>query len=104
MWKGQYSIGGLAAWCKQHGVHLHQVAIEYSDNRGNALVAQGHIVNNGTGRSPTVPLLTIPEDVVISAKNVLHYATENDDFRQLLEAVGYQVMIHITQTNRMFLS
>ena len=104
MWKGQYPLGDPATWCKENGVHLHKVAIEYTDNRGNGLVAQSDIVSDGTNESQTVLLLTVPEDIIISSKNVFHHATKNDGFRQLLEAVGYQVMFHVTQMHYIFLS
>lgn len=87
MKKCQLPIEALSAWCARNQSELHGVITSNIKDKGNGMIAKCCMGNE----SDTKVLLTIPRDVLVSVEYVEQYAAQDDIFRELANAVGYQV-------------
>lgn len=84
----QLPLDAFPAWARLNDVAFTNVELQDVDGKGFGLVADTELGNQETG---TDALIRIPRDLVLSAEAVEEYAKVDQNFRQLLEAVGYQV-------------
>lgn len=63
------------------------IGVADTDGRGLGVIAEKDLSNENDGLPA---LLTIPNDLILSAESVEEYAKENKDFRELLDAAGHQ--------------
>jgi hypothetical protein len=94
MQKHDFSLHELPAWCTQNNIQLHGVKTANISGRGNGLVARHSIATDSQDKKFPTVLIDIPIGVVISTGTVTNFASENEIFQQLLEAVGSQSPRH----------
>lgn len=71
------------------------IGVADTDGRGLGVIAEKDLSNENDGLPA---LLTIPNDLILSAESVEEYAKENKDFRELLDAAGHQVEAPISSS------
>ena len=84
----QLPLGSFPAWARLNDVATTNVKLQDIQGKGFGLIADAEL---GNQESDTEPLMKIPRDLVLSAEAVDEYAKVDQNFRQLLEAVGCQV-------------
>ncbi|KAI1260965.1 hypothetical protein F5Y18DRAFT_419813 [Xylariaceae sp. FL1019] len=90
MERGHFPLDLLPSWCSLNGVTFSKVSVADIDGRGLGLVANEDLAlaeDNDHSRSP---LLTISNDLILSASGVKEYARQSRDFSQLLDVAGHQ--------------
>ncbi|PNY26362.1 SET domain protein, partial [Tolypocladium capitatum] len=80
-------LDALPAWARLNGAAFTRVKLQEVDGKGFGLIADTELGNQETGADA---LMKIPRDLVLSAEAVDEYAKVDGNFKQLLEAVGYQ--------------
>ncbi|POR32621.1 SET domain protein [Tolypocladium paradoxum] len=87
MSSSQLPLDAFPAWARLNDVAFANVTLQHVDGKGFGLVADTALGNQETG---TDALIKIPRDLVLSAEAVEEYAKVDQNFKQLLEAVGHQ--------------
>ena len=76
-------IGNLAAWARLNNVRLHGVEVSpLADDRGSGVIATTDLAHGFD------PLMTIPQDLILSMENVWVFAKSDRHLSQVLEATG----------------
>ncbi|KAI5923070.1 hypothetical protein F4810DRAFT_701337 [Camillea tinctor] len=89
MQRGHFPLSALPIWCILNDISFVDVEVADINGRGLGLIAERDLINEEDNvEIPT--LLTVPQDLVLSAEGVEEYARENKYFRQLLHAAGRQ--------------
>lgn len=91
---GEFPVGDLPTWCARYNVEFHAVRAAVTDSHGNELIAVTNIPDKTYHDLPTPSLLIIPKDTILSVQSVEQYANQDRIFRQLLDAIGYQVSMN----------
>lgn len=77
-------IEALPAWALLNGITFPHVKVANIEGKGFGVVSDGEL-------KPDVPLMTVPNTLVLNVKAVDEYAKEDKNFKQLLDAVGHHV-------------
>lgn len=88
-----FSVDHLPAWCNRHGVEVNGLKVAGVEGRGNAWIAHEDLKSEWKDVAPAKTLLVIPKDIIISVDLVMQYAAENAQFKQLIDAVEFQVSV-----------
>ncbi|KAM7187567.1 hypothetical protein V8F20_010934, partial [Naviculisporaceae sp. PSN 640] len=84
-------IETLPAWALLNGISFTNTKVQEITGKGFGLVCENyHTVDHDSGAESSSTILTVPHDVVLNVAAVEEYAKEDKNFRQLLDAVGYQ--------------
>ncbi|CCC12472.1 hypothetical protein SMACR_06551 [Sordaria macrospora] len=75
-------IEALPAWALLNGITFPHVKVANIEGKGFGVVSDGEL-------KPEVPLMTVPNTLVLNVKAVDEYAKEDKNFKQLLDAVGH---------------
>lgn len=86
-------IETLPAWALLNGISFTNAKVQEIPGKGFGLVSEkDHTVDYNSGPDPSSStFLTVPHDLVLNVAAVEEYAKEDKNFKQLLDAVGYQV-------------
>ncbi|KAK4182307.1 SET domain-containing protein [Podospora australis] len=84
--RGKFSLDNLSELSINDYVQLNKIKVATTKNRGNRLVAEENL--SGSPEAP--PIAIIPSDVVITRDYAGWLAHNDTNFRQLVEAVGFQ--------------
>lgn len=89
----QLSIEDLPSWARLNGVNFLNVKPSKIEGKGFGLVASQTLTLSADdeGAKDDAPLIRVPRDLILSADSVSEYAKIDQNFRQLLEAVGRTV-------------
>ena len=77
-------IEALPAWALLNGITFPHVKVTNIEGKGFGVVRDGEL-------QPEVPLMTVPNSLVLNVQAVDEYAKEDKNFKQLLGAVGHHV-------------
>lgn len=77
-------IEALPAWALLNGITFPHVKVANIERKGFGLVRDGEL-------KPEVPLMAVPNSLVLNVQAVDEYAKEDKNFKQLLGAVGHHV-------------
>ncbi|KAK3947510.1 hypothetical protein QBC32DRAFT_270632 [Pseudoneurospora amorphoporcata] len=75
-------IAALPAWALLNGITFPRVKIANIEGKGFGVVSDGEL-------EPEVPLMTVPNNLVLNVQAVDEYAKEDKNFKQLLDAVEH---------------
>lgn len=77
-------IEALPAWALLNGITLPHVKVSNIEGKGFGVVSDGELKSE-------VPLMTVPNNLILNLQAVDEYAKEDKNFKQLLDAVGHHV-------------
>lgn len=87
----QSSIDSFPAWARLNDVEFTNTLLQDIEGKGFGLVAEkDEKTDETTSSAPT--LIKIPHDLVLSAETVEGYAKVDQNFRQLLDHAGHEVI------------
>jgi hypothetical protein len=88
MSSSELPIEAFPAWALFNNLEFTHVRIQDVEGKGLGLLAEHSLAADAGGNET---LLSIPRDLVLSEDAVEEYAKVDQNFRQLLDAVGHQV-------------
>ena len=87
------SVDVFPAWARLNDVSITGLRLEDVEGKGFGFVAGEELISPPTGRENDIPhLLRVPRDLILSREAVDDYAKVDQNFRQLLDVAGRQVM------------
>lgn len=75
-------IEALPAWALLNGITFPHVKVANIEGKGFGVVCDGEL-------KPEVPLMAVPNNLILNVQAVDEYAKEDKNFKQLLDAVGH---------------
>lgn len=87
----QLSIDTFPSWARLNDIKFNRVKLEDIQGKGYGLVASEDISADSHSAAAALPIIQIPQDLVLSAEAVDEYAKVDFNFRQLLDVAGRKV-------------
>lgn len=77
--------GEFETWSRLSGIQPHEVRVDRTERKGNALLAGQAVSNTAAGAEC---LLTVPRDLILSLETVREHARVDADLREVLGSLG----------------
>lgn len=89
-------VEALPGWARLNGLEFLNCKLDLVGDKGIGLVATHELslAAGDAGLNDDKPLLKVPRDMALSAETIEDFAKTDQNFRQLLDAVGKQVNMH----------
>ncbi|KAI0147025.1 hypothetical protein GGR57DRAFT_282001 [Xylariaceae sp. FL1272] len=90
MERGHFPLDLLPSWCAFNDVTFNKVTVAEINGRGLGLIANEDLELAEDDDNTRSPLLTICNNLVLSASGVKEYARQSRDFSRLIDVAGHQ--------------
>ena len=80
----QLPAEALLAWASFNEIAFSSIIPGIAVGKGGALIAREELTSQSNHADAQMPLMTVPQDLILSFERVLEHAKADQDFRELL--------------------